>query len=77
MQCMMNMRQLHVLYSVGLDCVDNGGTMERDRRRRLFMQGSGPAGNPRDLVWPRPASTAEAEHFHQQELDALAQEKDL
>ncbi|HOX55859.1 MAG TPA: hypothetical protein P5205_03735 [Candidatus Paceibacterota bacterium] len=75
-----------VLYSVGLDCVDNGGEMRRPQWRGPgFPQGlhdvgayGGPAGRGwggaqgTDLVWPRPASPAEM-LTHQQELERQAQ----
>ncbi len=51
-----------VLYSVGLDCVDNGGKMEAPRSPRQFFPGR-PVFAPSpdsDLVWPRPATPAEA-----------------
>lgn len=52
-----------VLYSVGLDCEDNGGRME-EPRPWAYAAGFGrpptPPGSP-DPVWPRPASAAEIE----------------
>ncbi len=57
-----------VLYSVGLDCKDNGGELADSEQRRLrapfggngAMPGFGiPTGT--DLVWPRAASAAEIE----------------
>jgi hypothetical protein len=66
-----------MLYSVGLDCVDNGGEWRRPRPQPdsyevasglRFAQGA-------DLVWPRPASDAEAERLHQEEHQA--QERSL
>ena len=53
-----------VLYSVGMDCADNGGEMRRPRRRELDYQGSpdfGAGQQGPDLVWPRPASEAEVQ----------------
>ena len=49
-----------VLYSVGLNCLDDGGTLHR-RERRESSGGLLPAGPQQatHLVWPRPASTAE------------------
>jgi hypothetical protein len=68
-----------VLYSVGLDCEDNGGEMRRRRvpgmpleevtARLGFGEGS-------DLVWPRPASAAEVEDFHREEIRAEAERTD-
>ena len=55
-----------VLYSAGLDCVDDGGAMEPDQNfganpyralRRLGLRQTG------DIVWPRPASAAEARSY--------------
>jgi hypothetical protein len=70
-----------VLYSVGLDCVDDGGTVQRpDRPRPSYwpagMPDRGPPefGIPQgiDLVWPRPASAAEA--AARKEAEARARE---
>ena len=67
-----------VLYSVGLDCVDNGGEMQPPRRpgvpdygspdSRLFLQGP-------DLVWPRPASAAEVQALQEEERTQEEQAK--
>ena len=62
-----------VLYSVGLDCVDNGGQMRRPGRRGMpfddsVMDFGFPQGT--DLVWPRPASAAEVERVHEEEKHA-------
>src|SRR5262249_51617146 len=55
-----------VLYSVGLDCVDNGGEATRQGPGGSRYGVPGRLGTPlaADLVWPRPASTADAETFH-------------
>ena len=90
-----------VLYSVGLDCADNGGVMQSDGRKRLGYNdpreipvrrgpdwfamsrpgapGGAKAGVPQgtDLVWPRPASAAEVEQLHQEQLMALKARTDL
>lgn len=66
-----------VLYSVGLDCVDNGGQMGPPGPGLPYSaawdwgtrQGS-------DLVWPRPASAAEVELLRQQEKKAKAEFRD-
>ena len=49
-----------VLYSVGLDCVDNGGEMSRPRRAGAPGEVAGAFGMQQavDLVWPLPASVA-------------------
>jgi len=48
-----------VLYSVGLDCADNGGTMEWHALRRIWIQPVEGIEHPVVLVWPRPTSVAE------------------
>ena len=63
-----------ILYSLGLDCVDNQGTMPSHRssptpynsfvRYRLTQ--------PADLVWPRPASPAEIAAQQEEDRQALA-----
>lgn len=47
-----------ILYSVGLDCVDDGGEMRDSKRSSLFDDGRDFLGNFRqpDLVWPLPDS---------------------
>ena len=49
-----------ILYSVGLDCADDGGKMPAPRSRRMPVSGMGNLGAPSqgDIVWPRPASVA-------------------
>jgi len=79
-----------VLYSVGLDCVDDGGKMRESTRpaygdareiperrgadwyamRPPSLGGGESRRGGTDLVWPRPASAAEIEKFHQQQLHA-------
>jgi hypothetical protein len=69
-----------VLYSVGLDCVDNSGNMRGPTAHGMpynalaarfgSQQGT-------DLVWPRPASAAEAELQHQAEKQTEAEQSDL
>jgi hypothetical protein len=58
-----------VLYSIGLDCVDNGGEMRRPRRRGPDYQGLPEFGTPvgTDLVWPRPATAGEVQAQRQEE----------
>ena len=67
-----------VLYSVGLDGVDNGGAIERVNRRRGSFPDGPQFGFPQDsdLVWPRPASAQEAELQHQAEKQAVARERE-
>lgn len=48
-----------VLYSVGLDCVDDGGMLPRRGRGNSYGPIGYDAPQARDLVWPRPASAAE------------------
>jgi hypothetical protein len=52
-----------VLYSVGLDGIDDGGKMPRPRRRGMADEVRYELGirQGTDLVWPRPASAAEAQ----------------
>jgi hypothetical protein len=51
-----------VLYSVGLDCVDNGGIIQtREQRIRANWEADPFGVSPEaDLIWPRPVSSAEA-----------------
>jgi hypothetical protein len=65
-----------LLYSVGLDCVDDGGRISLATRPRpgspLPADVNGvPSG---DIVWPFPASAAAIDAQHQQELAALRSE---
>jgi hypothetical protein len=50
--------QHFLLYSVGLDCVDDGGKMRRNLRHMGFepMEPLGQPQIPGDIVWPLPAS---------------------
>jgi hypothetical protein len=67
------------LYSIGLDCVDNGGEIPQrasanvSRRGMGFMSGAGASG---DLVWPQPASAGEVAALHERELEARQQQMD-
>jgi hypothetical protein len=61
-----------VLYSVGLDCADNGGIAAADAQR--FPTPGQPARGwgfqiGRDLVWPRAASQQEVKAQEQRELE--------
>src|SRR5207244_1522667 len=65
-----------VLYSIGLDCTDDGGTMQ-PRGRGRFGRGAPPVfGIPQqvDLVWPRPASEADISAYEQAEQKAQKEE---
>jgi hypothetical protein len=66
-----------VLYSVGLDCVDDGRKMQSSRRRQGPLDGDLRFGQPQeaDLVWPRPASVAEAKALHEAEEHQAEQEQ--
>jgi hypothetical protein len=67
-----------VLYSVGLDCVDNGGLLPQSPQRRSAY-GEPPrraVARQTDLVWPRPASAAEFENSRREELKAQAEAAD-
>ena len=61
----------YVLYSVGLDCMDDGGKMPQlgDLVSAAGYEPVEGPGSPAstDLVWPRAASSAEAERWRQQE----------
>jgi hypothetical protein len=59
-----------VLYSVGLDCADNGGEMPSAGHWPDRLAGDPSMRNPPDVVWPRPGSEAEAERLHQEEISA-------
>jgi hypothetical protein len=59
----------YVLYSVGLDCTDDGGRQQpqvqiASLRSSTFSHGFSQGF---DLVWPRPASQAESEQFNREE----------
>jgi len=57
-----------IVYSVGLDCIDQGGDMRRLRQQREPGPPGFPGQREPDLVWPRAASAAE------REIDRLAVE---
>ena len=71
-----------VLYSVGLDCIDNAGVMVRPRRRAMpygyaeYAQYSPIFGiqQSADLVWPRPASVVEVKAQQEEEKKAREEE---
>src|ERR1043166_7404122 len=62
----------YVLYSVGFDCVDDGGVMPPAPRQG--SSGSPTFGIPQgiDLVWPRPASAAEVKSRDEEEARQLS-----
>lgn len=71
----------YIIYSIGLDCVDNGGIMPSRQKRGWMMDGiADPTGypggsrlrQPADLVWPRPATIAEIEAQKADERNAQA-----
>jgi len=59
-----------LLYSVGLDCVDDGGQLLKPVRTGEFYTELGFPHRQKDIVWPPPASTMEVERFLQEELEA-------
>lgn len=61
-----------LLYSVGLDCVDDGGiVMTREQRFRAAQDSYFANTTPKaDIVWPRPASVAEINAVQQREQTA-------
>ena len=67
-----------ILYSVGLDCVDDGGKMPAQRRLGplAFRPGNFGAPPEGDIVWPRPASVAEINAVQQREQTALENRAD-
>ncbi|HEY5042451.1 MAG TPA: hypothetical protein VIK53_10655 [Verrucomicrobiae bacterium] len=67
-----------VLYSIGLDCVDDGGLIQTPEQRSRNEQEGLPFGmrHEADIVWPRPATIAEAASVRDTELDARAQKGD-
>jgi hypothetical protein len=58
-----------VLYSVGLDCVDDGGALPRSEIPLAVILNTTNSGAARgsDQVWPRPASAAEVKHLRDEE----------
>jgi len=58
-----------ILYSVGLDCVDDGGQMPSHERQRPLDFGTEGMGAPPkgDIVWPLPASTVAVQAVRRQE----------
>ena len=67
-----------VLYSVGLDCTDDGGKMPLRGPRGLTYQNGRPIATPPeiDVVWPRPATAVEVEHFLQEQINARQKQAD-
>ncbi len=66
-----------VLYSVGLDCIDDGGELERQTPRDTADEDADqlPSGlltqEGRDLVWPRPATAEEVQAKRVAQAQAL------
>ena len=67
-----------ILYSVGLDGIDNGGEMRQLRRSDLLFRDTGNFVPPLegDLVWPLPGTSTEVANLRQQELNALKKRAD-
>jgi hypothetical protein len=69
-----------VLYSVGLDGVDDGGVLAASapdpRSRRLAAMGMAATGPSGDIVWPPPATAAEVESLHQTQATAVQDKVD-
>jgi hypothetical protein len=70
-----------ILYSVGLDCVDDGGkVLEHEDRMSELRQFRATGNTPReDIVWPLPASTEQVSRLRQkqkraEELRALSEQ---
>jgi hypothetical protein len=62
-----------VLYSIGLDCVDNSGVIRTREERIKYREDTfALAMRPEaDLVWPRPASIADAQALRQKQERAV------
>lgn len=67
-----------ILYSIGLDCMDDGGKMQHPGRRRGSFNDGSPFGATQqaDVVWPRPASATDAALQLQGEKEAVARERE-
>jgi hypothetical protein len=63
-----------VLYSVGLDCADDGGKFSTASTSARVYPKLDPFDTP-DLVWPRPASDAETEDLHFGQVRAKEEQK--
>lgn len=65
-----------LLYSVGLDCADNGGKLEApltpEQRSRRLMNPNAPKAD-HDIVWPFDASTPDAVAFRKRQSQAEAE----
>src|SRR5262249_27550405 len=68
-----------VLYSTGLDCVDNGGRIPRPKSPEFSnprLASFARPMTPGDLVWPKAASSNEIASLHEQELEERRQQAD-
>ena len=63
-----------VLYSVGLDCLDDGGKLSTAKNTRPGYPQSDPSDGA-DIVWPRPASDAEAQTFRLEQTRAKQEQR--
>jgi hypothetical protein len=70
-----------VLYSTGVDCVDDGGVMAETpaARARAALPRPSPMGAQEtgDMVWPRAATASEIAILHEQEMQARRQEAEF
>lgn len=68
-----------ILYSVGLDCVDNGGKIYQPMSDVDYERLNHPGRSPRqsDIVWPLPATFAAVQDLHRQETRARELEQFL
>ena len=64
-----------VLYSVGLDCVDNGGRISTPKDSPRPYPELDSIDRNADIVWPRPASDAEAQAFRLEQTRAKEEQK--
>lgn len=62
-----------VLYSVGVDCVDDGGRLSPVKRPRSNFPRWDPFDDP-DLLWPRAASDSEAQGLHLEQARAKVEQ---
>jgi hypothetical protein len=68
-------KQGYLLYSVGLDCIDDGGVEPEKKLRQNFNRymtlPARVVATGRDLIWPQEATAEEIEAFRQKKLQAM------
>ena len=65
-----------VLYSVGLDCVDNGGKLSLPPSPSTRGLGMSPAAADEDIVWPRPADAEAVAQLNEQDEETAKTKTD-